>query len=277
MNRAVVITGASSGIGLSTAIAARDAGFAVYAGVRNERDAERLREQHGITALIIDVTQAQTLHAAADRVRAGEAVLTGIVCNAGIAIGGPVESVPLDEWRRQFEVNCIGAVATVQAFAPLLRASLGRIVLVGSVSGRVAFPYIAPYSASKFALRAIADALRLEFAPAHVAVSLIEPGSVKTPIWAKGRAMDADLRARLTPEMPAYYERAVDALVSGLEGEERGGMPVERVAAAIVRALALPRPPAYHILGAAAKAATFIGVLPARLRDRVLRRSMHLP
>lgn len=275
--RSVLITGASSGIGLSTALAATDAGFTVYAGVRSERDAARLSERAGVVALIIDVTQPQTLHAAAERVRTDGAALAGVVCNAGIAIGGPVESVPLDEWRRQFEVNCIGAVATVQAFAPLLRASQGRIVLVGSVSGRVAFPYIAPYSASKFALRAIADALRVEFAPADIAVSLIEPGSVKTPIWAKGKAMSADLRARLTPEMPAYYEQAVDALVSGLEGEERGGMPVEDVAAAIVRALVQPRPPAHRVLGAAAKAATFIGLLPTRLRDRLLRRSMRLP
>lgn len=277
MNRAIVITGASSGIGFATALEARRAGYTVYAGVRNERDAARINERDGIVAVTIDVTQPQTLAEAVRAVRARGIPLAGVVCNAGIAIGGPVESVPLDEWRRQFEVNCVGAVATVQAFAPLLRESRGRIVLVGSISGRVAFPYLAPYSASKFALRAIADALRVELIPAGVSVSLIEPGSVKTPIWAKGRAMSDEMRARLTPEMPPHYAPAVDTLVNGLENEERSGMPVEQVASAIVRAIAQPRPPAHHVLGAAAKAATYIGLLPTRLRDRVLRSSMRLP
>jgi NAD(P)-dependent dehydrogenase (short-subunit alcohol dehydrogenase family) len=277
LSRALLITGASTGIGFSTAIEAARAGFHVYAGVRSDRDAQQLREHTGVTPLTVDVTQPQTLAAAAERVAAEGVPLAGIVCNAGIAIGGPAESVPLDEWRRQFDVNCVGAIATVQAFAPLLRASHGHIVLVGSVSGRVAFPYLAPYSASKFALRAIADSLRVEFAPANVAVSLIEPGSVKTPIWAKGRAMGAELRARLTPEMPAYYARAVDALVNGLEHEERTGMPVERVVSSILLALTRRRPPARRIVGAAAKAATLIGLLPVRLRDRILRGSMRLP
>ena len=277
MNRAILITGASSGIGFATSLAAARSGLQVYAGVRNERDAQRLAQHRGITPVIIDVTQPPTLAGAASRIERDGITLAGVVCNAGVALGGPAESVPLDEWRQTFEVNCIGAIATLQAMLPLLRKSPSRIVLVGSVSGRVGFPYIAPYSASKFALRAIADALRVELAPAQIDVTLIEPGSVKTPIWAKGRAMSDVLRSRLTPQMPEYYADAVESLVDGLAAEERSGMPVERVADSIVRVFFERRPRARRMLGAAAQAASFIGLLPARLRDRVLRSVMRLP
>jgi NAD(P)-dependent dehydrogenase (short-subunit alcohol dehydrogenase family) len=277
LTRAVVITGASTGIGYATACALARMGMRVYAGVRNARDAERLGAHDGIVPLTIDVTDAPSLAAAAARVRDDGAALVGLVCNAGIAIGGPLESVPIDEWRRQFEINTIGAVATVQAFAPLLRRAPSRIVLVGSISGRIAFPYLAPYAASKFALRAIADALRVELAPAKIGVYLIEPGSVKTPIWEKGRAMNDALRARVTPEMPAYYHDAVDALVRGLDGEEQGGIPVEMVAERIARTLTARRAPARQIVGAAARGAAMIGTLPVAIRDRIVRRVMRVP
>jgi NAD(P)-dependent dehydrogenase (short-subunit alcohol dehydrogenase family) len=277
LNRAILITGASSGIGFATALAAARAGIRVYAGARNARDAERLRAYEGVLPVEIDVTEPRTMLAAAHRLREDGAALMGLVCNAGIAIGGPTESVPLHEWRRVFDVNCVGAVATVQAVLPLLREQPSRIVLVGSVSGRVAFPYMAPYAASKFALRAIADALRVELAPSNILVTLIEPGSVKTPIWAKGRAMSEEMHARLTPEMPRYYADAVDTLVNGIEGEERSGMPAEDVATAILQALTQPRPPAHRMLGASARFASFIGLLPAALRDRVLRAVMRVP
>lgn len=277
MTRAVVITGASTGIGCATACALARTGMRVYAGVRNARDAERLGSEDGIVPLTIDVTDAPSVAAAAARVRDDGAALVGLVCNAGVAIGGPLESVPIDEWRRQFEINTIGAVATIQAFAPLLRRAPSRIVLVGSVSGRIAFPYLAPYAASKFALRAIADAVRVELAPAKIGVYLIEPGSVKTPIWEKGRAMNETLRARVTPEMPAYYHVAVDALVRGLDGEEQGGMPVEMVAGRIARALTGQHAPARQIVGAAARGAALIDMLPVAIRDRIVRRVMRVP
>ena len=276
--RAVLVTGASTGIGAASAVALAEAGFVVHAGVRNDADARRLAALHErIRPLHLDVTDGTSIGDALETVRAGDDALVGLVNNAGIAGGGPLESVPLDDLRHVFEVNVMGAVAVTQAFLPLLRARPSRIVFVGSVSGRVSFPYIAPYSASKFALRALADALRVELAPAQIFVSLIEPGSVVTPIWQKGRAMREAMLERLRPDMPAYYRDATEAVIRGLEGEERNGMPVDRVARAIVETLTAAKPKAHRLMGATAKIGALIALLPAALHDRFLRATMRLP
>lgn len=276
--RAIFVTGASTGIGSATTAALARAGFLVYAGVRNDEAGERLRALHeNIRPLQLDVTSAADIQAAADAVRASGDRLFGLVNNAGIAIGGPLETVPVDQLRYIFDVNAVGAIAVTQAFLPLLRGEPSRIVFVGSVSGRVAVPYVAPYSASKFALRALADALRVELAPQHVAVSLIEPGSVATPIWQKGRAMRDAMLARLRPDTPPYYRDAIETVIRGLEGEERGGMPVERVANAIVQTLTAGKPKAHQVIGAPARIGAFLALLPAALHDRFLRATMRLP
>src|SRR5579872_7366170 len=185
---AVVVTGASSGIGESTAVRLAQRGYLALAGVRNERDAQRLAALHAnILPLHLDVADVRSIETAARMVEANGVPVIGLVSNAGIVVAGPLEHVPLDELRRQFDVNVFGAIAFAQTFLPLLRGRRSRIVFVGSISGRLAIPYIAPYSASKFALRAIAEAWRVELAPSGIAVSLVEPGSVKTPIWQKGR------------------------------------------------------------------------------------------
>jgi NAD(P)-dependent dehydrogenase (short-subunit alcohol dehydrogenase family) len=276
MTRAVIVTGASSGIGeaVSRALAAR--GLVVYAGVRTENDARRLQSIQRIAPLMLDVTDSGALAAAARRVREDGYAVTGLVNNAGIAIGGPVEAVPIPQWRRQFDVNFFGAIAATQAFLPLLRANRGRIVFVGSVSGRIAFPYAAPYCASKFALRALADALRTELAPSGVPVTLVELGSVKTPVWQKARAMRDEIHAWLSPQMPGHYRDAVTTIVRGLEREERHSMPVEKAANAVVNALTGRRPRAHQIVGGAAAAAAMLPLLPAALQDRLLRVTMRL-
>ncbi|MDB5092090.1 MAG: Oxidoreductase, Glucose/ribitol dehydrogenase family, partial [Candidatus Eremiobacteraeota bacterium] len=186
---AIVVTGASTGIGAAAAAELARLGYVVFAGVRSDADASAVCALHeNVRALRLDVTSAAEVAAAAGAVAASGLALQGVVNNAGIAVAGPLEYLPVDEWRRQFEVNLFGAVTVTQAFLPLLRPARGRLVFVGSVSGRLATPFIAPYSASKFALRAVTDALRIELFPFGLSVSLIEPGSVKTPIWQKGRA-----------------------------------------------------------------------------------------
>lgn len=275
--RAVVVTGASSGIGAAAAQALAEKGYIVYAGVRAEEDAQRMNALHeNIRPLWLDVTDAESISGALRDVRTRGVPLIGLVNNAGIALGGPLETLPLSELRRQFDVNCFGAIAVTQAFLPLLRERPSRLVFVGSVSGRIAMPYIAPYSASKFALRAFADALRVELAPAHVAVCLVEPGSVATPIWGKGRAAGATMRARAAYG-PAYYRSAIESLLRGLEGEERGGMPVQRVADAIVHAITDAKPKAHRMLGASARIGAALALLPPALHDRFLRVTMKLP
>ena len=278
MKPGVVISGASTGIGAATAHALARRGYVAFAGVRSDEDARRLRElDPNVEPLALDVTDESSLAAAVASVQASGVTPVAVVSNAGIALGGPLETFPIDELRRQFEVNVFGALRLVQAFARLLPPQTGRVIFVGSISGRLATPYIGPYSASKFALRAIADALRVELAPAGIAVTLVEPGSVKTPIWQKGRAMKDAMHARVGPDTRAHYRAALDAVVAQTEIEERTGMPVDVVAETIVRVIAARKPPAQVLVGAPARMGGVLAVLPAPWRDRAMRASLKLP
>jgi len=275
---AVVVTGASTGIGADAAAALAREGFTAYAGVRSDGDAARIAATHErVRPVRIDVTDAASIAAAAQTVAAGGEPLRAVVCNAGIAVAGPLEFLPVEQLRRQFEVNVLGAVAVAQAFLPQLRASPGRLVFVGSISGRLAVPFIAPYSASKFALRAIADALRTELRRAGIAVSLIEPSSVKTPIWQKGRDSRESLLAMLGPEAAQRYGAEVEAVFAQTQREEKIAMPVADVSRAIVHAVTARTPRARYLLGAGARAGSIVALLPPRLRDRIVRASMGLP
>jgi len=274
---AVVVTGASSGIGAATASMLAEAGFLVFAGVRNQPDAERAESLGAnVRAVLLDVTDSRSIEIAKRAVSQTGVPLAGIVNNAGIAVAGPLEFLALDELRKQFEVNVIGALAITQAFLPLLRANRARIVFMGSVSGRIAVPFIAPYSASKFALRAIADALRIELAAAGIYVSLIEPGSVKTPIWRKGREAQSTMQQRLGADGLAYYGSALEAVIRQTEREEQAGMPAERVARVVLEALTAQRPRAHYVVGAPARLGIILGWLPAAIHDRIMRASMRL-
>lgn len=276
--RAILVSGASSGIGAATALASARAGMLVYAGVRSAADAERAAGLHAnVRPVQLDVTEAASIEAAVRAVRADGVRLTGLVNNAGIVLGGPIESLPLQDVRAQFEVNCFGAIALVQAALPLLREQPSRIVFIGSVSGRVAVPYLAAYSASKFALRAFADALRIELKPSAIDVCLVEPGSVATPIWSKGRAMRDTMLARIPEGAPAYYRSAVENLVRATQTEERDGLSPERVAEAVVRALTERKSKAHRIIGMPARLGAALALLPPALHDRFLRATMRLP
>lgn len=273
----VVVSGASSGIGAATVKLLAREGYTAFAGVRTVADAERARAIHSnVYPVTLDVTdRASVDRAIAECLNVG-VPLIGVVANAGIAVGGALEHLPIDWLRRQFEVNVFGALALVQAALPHLPPQRGRIVFVGSISGRLAMPYVGPYSASKFALRALADALRIELAPAGIFVSLIEPGSAKTPIWRKGRDGRQAILATLEGTPRAHYRRALEAVAKQTESEERSGMPPEVVARAIVGAIASPRPRAQQILGTPARLGSILALLPPRWRDRVMRASMRL-
>jgi NAD(P)-dependent dehydrogenase (short-subunit alcohol dehydrogenase family) len=265
--RGVVVTGASSGIGAAAALALADAGFAVFAGFRSDADGERMSALHKhIQPVHLDVTDTASVKAASTHVLSSGVPLHGLVNNAGIAIGGPVEFLPIEEWRRLFDVNVFGAVATTQAFLPQLRADRGRIIFIGSISGRLAAPFLAPYSASKFALRAITDALRMEVAPAGVLVSIVEPGSVTTPIWSKGRQTRPQMERLLGAQGVALYGSELKDLLRASEEQERIGMPVERVSQAIVHALTARRPKTHYLVGS--RLASAASHLPATLRDK---------
>jgi NAD(P)-dependent dehydrogenase (short-subunit alcohol dehydrogenase family) len=275
---AVVVTGASSGIGADVAALLAHGGYLAFAGVRNDTDAARVATLHEfIRPLRLDVTDRASIDEAAQTVAASGHVLRAVVGNAGIAVAGPLEFLPVDELRRQFEINVFGAVAVAQAFLPQLRVSRGRLVFIGSISGRLSVPFIAPYSASKFALRALVDALRVELAPAGIAVSLVEPGSVKTPIWQKGRDSRDTLMDALPPKALEYYGAQIEAVFAQTAREERAAMPVRNVSRAVLHAVTARKPKAAYLLGAAARAGSIVAVLPPALRDRALRASMRLP
>jgi NAD(P)-dependent dehydrogenase (short-subunit alcohol dehydrogenase family) len=265
VKRTVVVTGASSGIGLACALRLAGAGWEVYGGVRNP-EAGSLLEEHGVRPLELDVTDGAQVSAAADVV-GGE--LHGVVDNAGIAIAAPLELVPLDELRRQLEVNVIGQVAVVQALLPALRRARGRVVLMGSIGGRSALPFLGPYAASKHALEAIADSLRIELGPFGVGVSIVEPGSIATPIWRKGVERADELRDGYDEERARLYAPAVARLreVALARGP---GVDPDEVAKVVEHALTAKRPKARYLVGRDAHLRAWIERLPTRLRDRVL-------
>jgi NAD(P)-dependent dehydrogenase (short-subunit alcohol dehydrogenase family) len=267
--RSVVVTGASSGIGRACAIRLAGAGWHVLGGVRTTRDAESLRED-GIHPLDLDVTDSGRIAAAAEIV--GER-LDGLVDNAGIAIAAPLELVPLDELRHQLEVNVVGQVAVTQALLPALRRARGRIVLMGSIGGRSALPFLGPYAASKHALEAIADVLRVELRPWSMHVSIVEPASIATPIWQKGAERAEELSSSVAPAATALYADRVAAFRAVALARGRGADP-DAVAKAVEHALTASRPRARYLVGRDAHLRSWVERLPTSIRDRVLTRAL---
>lgn len=281
-NRSVVITGASTGIGRATALRLDREGFRVFAGVRREADAESLRNEASprLEPLLLDVTDRSAIEAAAKRVDAevGTAGLSGLVNNAGIGIGAPIEFLDLDELRRQLDVNVVAVVAVTQAFLPAIRRARGRIVNVGSIGGRMSQPLVGPYSASKFALEAISESERMELAPWGIEVSLVEPGAIDTAIWGKTESYAGSMLQSLPPEANALYGRAIRAVLAMVEYQKRVAIPPDAVARAIEQALTAARPKARYLVGTDAKVqALFARFLPDRWRDALIVRFMKYP
>jgi NAD(P)-dependent dehydrogenase (short-subunit alcohol dehydrogenase family) len=269
-----LITGASTGIGRATALGLAASGWMVLAGVRKTADGEALRADGGerLIPLELDVTNPGQIERAAGRV--GELApggLDALVNNAGSAVGGPLELISMDDLRRQFDVNFFGQVAVTQALIPALRRARGRIVLISSVGGLLTTPYLAPYHASKYALEAAANSLRLELAGSHIQVTLIEPGSVATPIWEKNRGQVDELA--VPEELREQYGHVPAAMAKALQNTARRGIPPERVAQTIERALSARRMRARYLIGRDAHAMVWASrLLPDLLFDRLLRR-----
>jgi NAD(P)-dependent dehydrogenase (short-subunit alcohol dehydrogenase family) len=248
------------------------AGFQVFAGVRNRGDAEDLEAAGSdrLEPVIIDVTDEGTIEATRERI----AQVTGgridaLVNNAGIAKGGPVEAVSIDDFRQQLEVNVIGQVAVTQAMLPMLRAAQGRVVFVSSIGGRIALPYVSPYAASKHAIEAVGDSLRREMLSFGVSVSLVEPGAVATPIWDKGSQTADEVRERATPEQLEVYGDTLDRFEKLFIETGNSGVPPDEVADAIEHALTSAKPKTRYLVGREAKVrGTLAKFLPDRFLDR---------
>ncbi|TLG75595.1 SDR family oxidoreductase [Methylocystis sp. B8] len=279
--KTIVVTGASTGIGAACVDLLVEEGFLVFASVRKESDAAALAARHGasVVPLLFDVTDDEAIKAAARSVEArleGE-TLAGLVNNAGVAVPGPLLHLPIKDFRRQLEINLVGQLQVIQAFAPLLgageerRGRPGRIVNMSSVAGRFAAPFLGAYNASKFGLEGLSDALRRELMVYGVDVILIEPGIIATPIWDK--ADDTDLRMFEGTAYAAPGRRMLKWLV----GEGRAAPGPEVVAQAVLRALTTPRPPVrIPVVRNRFTDYTLRSLLPARLLDRLTSRRLGL-
>jgi NAD(P)-dependent dehydrogenase (short-subunit alcohol dehydrogenase family) len=274
-SKSVFITGASSGIGRDCALTLDRAGYRVFAGVRNERDAEALRNAASskLTPVICDVVDFASVASAAQQVRellAGEG-LDGLVNNAGISVSGPLELMPMSRFELQMAVNVNGQVAVTQAFLPLLRQSRGRIVFMGSESGLATLPLLGAYSASKHALEAVANAFRLELRGFGIRVALIEPGSIKTAIW--GKAVDSGTGSlNGDPELRALYAAELPLLSEVPKLAERMAVAPSVVTRAVRHALTARWPKARYLVGLEARALIlFVAFTPTWLSDFLIR------
>lgn len=272
----VLLTGASSGIGAATALALDRAGMTVFAAVRDPADAAPLDRQSSdrLTLLRLDITDQKSIAAAVTTLeeQLGGGGLDAVVNNAGEGIPGPLEILPLNQLREQFEVNVIGQVAVTQAVLPLLRRAHGRIIFVGSIGGKIAVPLAGAYNASKYAMEAVADSWRQELAPDGIAVSLIEPAAMATPIWAKAAGRVDHLLDDPGPETARYRER-LRSFQRTLRSQGKSGSSPSDVADTILRALTAEHPRNRYAVGASAKLVSALRpLIPDWLLDAVGRR-----
>jgi NAD(P)-dependent dehydrogenase (short-subunit alcohol dehydrogenase family) len=278
--KTALVTGASSGIGRATVRRLDAAGWKVFAGVRKEEDAAALREESSarLEPLMLDVLDADAIAAAAERVAAEPGGLDALVDNAGSAVAGPLEALPIEDFRRQIELNLTAQLAVAQAMLPAIRAARGRIVLISSMGGRVALPLTGAYHASKFGLEGLGDALRQELAPWGIKVVLIEPGSIDTPIWSRGEE-DADrIFAKAPPLMRELYGGAVERYREVVKSTAERGVPPEKVTAKIEHALTTSRPSARYPVGLDAQLMPRLRtLLPTPIFDAIIARVMAFP
>ena len=244
----------------------------MIAGVRREEDGERLRGQARgrLEPVLLDVTDAKGIAAAVERL--ADARVAGLVNNAGVAVAMPIEFLPLDELRRQLEVNLVGQVAVTQAFVPHLRRARGRIVNVGSIAGRSALPFLGAYAASKHALEAVTDTLRVELRPFGIEVAIVEPGTIATPIWTKGAETFQRILAGLPEAVTDLYGERMAAFREAAAAAGRRGEQPEAVARVVEHALTARRPKTRYLVGRDARRRARVERLPDRLRDRLYER-----
>jgi NAD(P)-dependent dehydrogenase (short-subunit alcohol dehydrogenase family) len=269
----ILITGASSGIGLACAKRLATLGYSVFAGVRSLAAGEAVRnEAPRITPVMLDVCQPASIRNAV--VTLGGEPLAGLINNAGIAAVGPLEMVPVNEWRHQFEVNVVGLVSITQACLPQLRQGKGRIVNIGSIAGRGALPGSGAYDASKFAVEAISDSLRMELQPFGINVSIVEPGAIATGIWNKANT-DLDIRMSETaPDLLDLYSHLTSRIRQETARLAGRALPPEAVATAVAQAITASKPKTRYVVGRDAHCWLLMNLLPDRVRDWLILRDL---
>ena len=276
--RPVVVTGVSTGIGRATAKLLTSAGVRVFGSVRSAEDAAAFEKELGdnATALQFDLTDEDAIAAAAEHVQgtAGAEGLSALVNNAGIAIPGPLEHLPLARFREQIETALVGTLAVTRAFLPLLKATgereAGRIINISSVAGATAMPFLGSYAAAKFGLEALSDSLRRELMVYGIDVIVIQPGGVDTPIWQKAVADDGG------GVSGSAYERPVAKFASAARAAGEGGIDPERVATLVQAAIVRRRPRPRYLITPHPVTERIMRRLPTRLLDRLIARRLGL-
>jgi NAD(P)-dependent dehydrogenase (short-subunit alcohol dehydrogenase family) len=278
--QSVVITGASTGIGHATAKLLLARGFRVFGSVRQQADADRLRNEFGVNfiPLLFDVTDEAAVKSAAREVRAalGGETLAGLVNNAGIAVAGPVLELAASEFRRQMDVNVIGPVIAIQAFGPLLgsdpalKGAKGRIVMISSVAGKNGNPLMSAYSASKHAIEGLSEALRREMMLFGIDVIIVAPGAVKTPIWSKADEVD------ISPYRNSPFFPALGRIRKFMMHLGEIGLAPEKIAEAIADALTLGSPKVRYSITPDPMRHLVTAILPKRMVDRIIARRLGL-
>ena len=277
----VVVTGASTGMGAATTRELAQRGFHVLAGVRRESDGAALVGPN-IEPIILDITRSEQIADLARRVQMDPAGrrLRILVNNAGIAVNSPVEALPMDHWRRQFDVNLFGHIEVTQALLPALLLSTGRVVNISSVGGKIAMATYGAYSGTKFALEAVSDALRRELAPFGVQVVIVEPGGVRTEMSGRGIIAAHQLLDAMTPPQRARYGDLVHAITTQSATFTSSGLPAAKAALVIARAATTPRPRTRYTIGRDAAMLTRLSrMLSDRALDRILAANLrpHFP
>jgi NAD(P)-dependent dehydrogenase (short-subunit alcohol dehydrogenase family) len=276
-----VVTGASSGMGNATARELAHRGFHVLAGVRRSEDAQSL-QLPGIEPVILDITNPADIRALSERVSPDSEgrSLRVLINNAGSAANAPVETLPLDEWRRQFEINLFGHIALTQALLPALHHSGGRIINISSTGGKVVMPAYGAYSGAKFAMEAVSDALRRELAPQGVQVVVVEPGAVRTAMGESGGAKARELIDAMTDTQKSRYGILMETFLAHSKAFTASGISAEKAAQTIADAATARRPRTRYTIGRDAALLTRLArLLPDRALDAAIARTLrpHVP
>jgi len=257
----IVITGVSTGIGYAAALRLTKASHTVFGSVRNEEDAKRLQAELGENyhPLIFDVTDSNAIQDAAEYVTkvVGDNGIDALINNSGIALGGPILEVPVDVFRKQFEVNVFGIINVTQAFSKLLGAYKdsyyqGKIIMISSVAGKRSYPFVGPYSASKHAVEGMSDALRRELMLYGIDVILVEPGPVKTDIWKKTPDPENNIFLK------SDFEPALRKFNGMIKMFEKKGLDADVIAKRIEKIMNSNSPKTRYVLS------------PNKLRDHIL-------
>lgn len=274
----VLVTGASTGIGFTTAMRLDAIGYRVFAGVRRDEDGANIKRGASLRLqpILLDVTNDEQVKSAIATISetVGDHGLAGLVNNAGIAVAGPMEFIPMERFIQQFDVNVFGVMRVTQACIPLIRKAKGRIVNISSIAGLSASPVVGPYTASKHALEAMTDALRVELYKWGIHVSAVEPGAIKTPIWDKGARDSDDLEKQMPPEAMDLYGSMVRAMRDIVETYASNSTPPERVTDAVVHALTANPPRPRYLVGNDARIRLWLEKLPTRYRDSIVRKRL---